>query len=241
MEEPAQFNTQLFDFLFVILAILLLLDIRRKLQKTQLATKEPLVVDTSALIDGRILEIINSGFIDGRVIVPKFILNELQLLADGSDSHKRERARFGLDVAKELKEHTMLNTDIDRYLEQSTLPTDERLLKLCQKRRGKLCTTDFNLNKVAAVEGIKVLNVNELAQSIRTKILPGETTKVKLIQRGESRDQAIGYLGDGTLIVVDKASGSIGKTVEVRIERSLQTVAGKMIFAKIVKHTKSIK
>lgn len=233
--DTIEFNFQLFDFLFIILTVLLLLDIRRKLQKSELPQKNPLVLDSSVLIDGRILEIIRSGFISGRIIIPKFILQEMQLLADGTDSHKRERARFGLDIANELANGSHeVKTIIDRYLEQSALPNDERLLLLCKKRKAKLCTIDFNLNKVATVEKLTVLNINELAQSLRQRVLAGEVYRVKLLQKGETRDQAVGYSDDGTMIVVEKGASKIGKVVDVRVERTLQTVAGRMIFANLV-------
>lgn len=232
MDQASSFNTELFILLLTVLSLLLMLDIRRKLQKTNLPYKSPLILDSSALIDGRIIEVANTGFLTGRIIVPKFILNELQLLADGTDSHRRERARYGLDIAKELKDHSRLQVVIDYLYESHSAPTDERLLMLTKKRKGKLCTTDFNLNKVATVENVEVLNVNELAQSLRPAVLPGEIIKIKLIQKGESRDQAVGYLDDGTMIVVERAAGKIGKVVEARVERSLQTLAGRMIFAK---------
>lgn len=191
-------------------------------------------IDTSALMDGRILSAARTGFIPGRLVVTKSVLEELQMLADGSDSDKRSRARAGLDVAKQLQE---LDTTTVEVLDDSFIQTggvDERLRELALKYNGAICTIDYNLNKVATVEGIPVLNLNDLAGSIRMAYLPGEKVSLQLMQKGNDAHQAVGYLTDGTMVVVEKASSDIGKTVEVEFIRSIQTAAGRMLFAKKV-------
>jgi uncharacterized protein YacL len=160
-------------------------------------------------------------------------LDELQLLADGRDSHKRERARFGLEVARQLQLDPTIKIIMDKTKLSGRHETaDASLISLAKKRRAKIYTTDYNLNKRATVEGIIVLNVNEIAQSLRPTSLPGEFIKVKVIQRGENRSQGVGYLDDGTMVVIENASHSKGRVVEAMVTRSLQTAAGKMVFAK---------
>lgn len=198
-----------------------------------LGRRRKIILDSCALIDGRVVEIVRSGFIADDLLIPQFVLNELQLLADGSDTHKRERARFGLDVARELQELAPKSVTIDRDMILSIPATDDKLLVLTKKRKAQLYTTDYNLAKVAAVEGVPVLNVNELAQSLRPVTLPGETLSIKIIQKGTNRDQGVGYLDDGTMIVVDGAARLVGRTVPVTVSRMHQTVAGKMVFGQV--------
>lgn len=201
---------------------------------TKLSSSRPLFVDTSALIDGRIIALGESGFISDTLMVPRSVIGELQLLADGSDHDKRSRARYGLDVVKMLQEMKTVTVEIfpdDRKVPEGV---DNRLLALAKDYSGAICTVDFNLNKVAQLEEIQVLNVNELAQSLRMAYLPGEITRIALTQKGQDSGQAVGYLGDGTMVVVDGASKEIGKTVDVEFIRSFQTVAGRMMFAKLI-------
>ena len=193
--------------------------------------RRKIILDSCALIDGRIVDIVRTGFIADELIVPKFILSELQMLADGNDSHKRERARFGLEVAAELQEYAWAHVSISQANFPGITTTDDKLVKLAKKIRGVLLTTDYNLNKVAAVEGVRTLNVNELAQGLRPVTLPGETKSVKIVQRGNTPEQGVGYLEDGTMIVVDGAGKAVGSTLEVIVDRMHQTVAGKMVFA----------
>ena len=204
----------------------------------QLHTKKTstgsIILDSCALIDGRIYEILQAGLITETIIIPQFILRELQMLADGRDTHKRARARFGLEVAEKLRIQ-LGNKLIILNTAKNTETIDDQLIILAKNQSARLCTTDYNLNKVATIEGIKVLNVNELAQAIRTVLLPGEEQEVRLLQKGEGQGQAVGYLQDGTLVVVDGARKYIGSVQTVVIERSLQTVAGKMCFAKLKK------
>lgn len=192
-----------------------------------------IILDSCALIDGRIVEIANSRFIADELIVPHFILNELQLLADGNDSHKRERARFGLDIAHQLQDSSPNRVTIDRTVFEGAAAIDDKLVLLAKKLSAQLYTTDYNLGKVAAVEGVHVLNVNELAQSLRPITLPGETLKIKIIQKGSNRDQGVGYLEDGTMIVVDGAARHVGRVMPVTVTRMHQTVAGKMVFGQV--------
>lgn len=198
-----------------------------------LGRRRSLVLDSCSLIDGRIVEIVRTGFVADELVIPQFILNELQLLADGHDSHKRERARYGLDIAHELQDTAPMKVVIERTVFPQIAATDDKLVALAKKLRAQLYTTDFNLAKVAAVEGVKVLNVNELAQSLRPITLPGETITIKIIQRGSNRDQGVGYLDDGTMIVVDGGARYVGKTVPVTVTRMHQTVAGKMVFGQV--------
>lgn len=197
------------------------------------ARNRKLVLDSCALIDGRIVEIVNTGFMHDELIVPQFILNELQLLADGNDSHKRERARFGLDIAHQLQDTAPMKVTIDRTVFAEIHNTDDKLIALAKKLRANLYTTDYNLGKVAAVEGVRVLNVNELSQGLRPVSLPGEQLSIKIIQKGSNRDQGVGYLDDGTMIVVDGAAKHVGRVVPVVVTRMHQTVAGKMVFGQV--------
>jgi uncharacterized protein YacL len=192
-----------------------------------------LILDSCALIDGRIAEIVRSGFIADELIIPQFILNELQLLADGNDSHKRERARYGLDIAHELQDSAPMRVIVDRTLLPGVETTDDKLVALAKKLRAPLYTTDYNLSKVAAVEGVSVLNVNELAQSLRPIALPGEQLTIRIVQKGSNREQGVGYMEDGTMIVIEGAARLVGRVVPVTVTRMHQTVAGKMVFGEV--------
>lgn len=193
------------------------------------------VLDSCALIDGRVVELARAGFIASPLIVPEFILHELQLLADGRDTHKRERARYGLDVVKTLQSITTHKVIIDRHPIAQKQATDDKLLILCKQLNTELFTTDFNLIKLAEIENIKVLNVNELSGNLRTITLPGEKINLKIVQKGSNPRQGVGYLDDGTMVVVDGANKFIGQEISAEVVKSHQTVAGKMIFAKLVK------
>lgn len=196
-------------------------------------------VDTSVLIDGRIIPIAASGFIGDTLAIPRSVIGELQFLADNADAEKRARARHGLDIVKELQ--SMEGVDVRLFQDGSKAEegVDERLLNLAKKHNGSICTIDYNLNKVAVVEGITVCNVNELAKSLRMAYLPGEKMLLELVQKGQDAHQAVGYLQDGTMVVVEHASSQIGQKVEVEFIRSLQTAAGKMMFAKKVESVTS--
>jgi len=192
-----------------------------------------IILDSCALIDGRIVPIVTNGFMADELVIPQFILNELQLLADGNDSHKRERARFGLDIAHQLQDTATVKVTIDRSPMEEARATDDKLVLLAKKLSAQLYTTDYNLSKVASIEGVSVLNVNELAQSLRPITLPGETLTIKIIQKGSNRGQGVGYLEDGTMIVVDGADRYVNRLVPVTVTRMHQTVAGKMVFGQV--------
>ncbi len=190
------------------------------------------ILDTCALIDGRILEIANAGFTPSQLIIPRFVINELQLLADGQDARKRERARFGLDLVQELQNSAACEVIVYKDDSNKSMPTDDRLVLTAKKLSADLCTIDYNLNKVATIEGVRVLNVNELANAIRPVALPGEKKRVKIVQKGSNKDQGVGYLDDGSMVVVEGGARSIGKVLDVEVSRFIQTDAGKMLFAR---------
>lgn len=193
-----------------------------------------MLVDTSVLMDGRVVDLAKTGFLLGQVIVPRSVLSELQLLADGSDHAKRERARFGMDAMKELKE--VLGASFTLLDDARRIPegVDNRLLQLARQTGAAILTIDYNLNKVAQVEGIQILNINELAKGLRMSHLPGDELELELTQKGQDNHQAVGYLPDGTMVVVEQAKKFIGQKKRIEIIRSLQTDAGKMMFARVV-------
>lgn len=207
-----------------------------KLPRQNISKKQarPILVDTSVLIDGRIIAVAKSGFIGDTLVIPRSVIGELQFLADNADHEKRSRARYGLDVVKELQSMPDVQVEILQDGSKAAEGVDERLLTLAKKHAAVICTIDYNLNKVAVVEGLRVLNVNELAQSLRMAYLPGEKMLLELVQKGQDAHQAVGYLVDGTMVVIEHASKNIGQTVEIEFIRSLQTAAGRMMFAKMV-------
>jgi uncharacterized protein YacL len=195
----------------------------------------PLVLDTSAIIDGRIADLYKSKLFDAPLIVPRFVLNEIQLIADSADKLKRNRGRRGLDILKDIQS----NDNIDITIDDTVVPevddvkgVDQKLIVFSKNCGGRLVTTDYNLSKVAAVRDVDVLNINDLANSLKTIALPGEGMKVRIIKPGEEPQQGIGYLDDGTMVVVEEARNKIGKDVILTVTSSLQTSAGKMIFGK---------
>ncbi|MGV9001710.1 MAG: PIN/TRAM domain-containing protein [Candidatus Saccharimonadaceae bacterium] len=205
----------------------------KSLRKERMAILAPVFVDTSVLIDGRIIAIAESGFLTRPLYIPRSVVGELQFLADNGDTEKRTRARHGLDIISQLQAMPLMKTVIFPDGVKAEEGVDNRLLMLAKKHSGSLCTIDYNLNKVAVVEGIEVLNVNELAKSLRMAYLPGEHGFIELTQKGNDQHQAVGHLEDGTMVVVEHAFKQIGTTVEVEFIRSLQTAAGKMMFAKL--------
>ena len=191
-------------------------------------------VDTSALIDGRILNVARTGFIDGDLIILKSVLRELQLLADGKDSEKRTRARNGLSNVSELERIVEVNTEIVDDGEGNK-KVDDELLKLAKANHGAILTIDYNLIKVAEAERISALNINDLALAVRTEFLPGEKMKIKILEKGSNRGQGVGHLADGTMVVVENAARKIGQEVTVEFVRFHETSAGRIIFAKRVR------
>lgn len=192
------------------------------------------IVDTSVLIDGRILDIAKSGFWQYKIIIPRFILAELQTIADSTDSDRRAKGRRGLDVIETLRKTKGIKVEIASTDVLSIKEVDAKLVAITKKQDCYLLTTDYNLNKVAKAEGLKVLNINELAQGLRPVILPGEELEINIVHLGKEKTQGVGYLPDGTMIVVEKGGQMIDKKVKVKITRTLQTAAGKMFFSKIV-------
>ncbi|HXP93462.1 MAG TPA: TRAM domain-containing protein [Candidatus Binatia bacterium] len=188
------------------------------------------IIDTSVIIDGRIIEIVESGFLEGPLVLPRFVLRELQQIADSVDSMRRTRGRRGLDVLTKLQELAPLEISERDY---EGLLVDAKLVRLAAERHGKLLTNDYNLNRVAHVEGVEVLNINELANAVKPVVLPGEELNVAIIRDGKEHHQGVGYLDDGTMIVVENGKRLIGETVDVQVTSVLQTVAGRMIFAKL--------
>lgn len=216
--------------LLLIIIGLLAIHIQKK-PTTIRRRKAEVILDSCALIDGRIVDLVHSGFVRSELIIPRSVIAELQHLADHGDSYKRERARYGLDVAKQLQESTSVTVSKEEI--DTDVPVDERLIALAKQRRAALYTTDFNLNKVAQIEGVQVLNINELSQYLRPRVLPGETTEIKIIDKGQDRAQGVGYLPDGTMVVVEGGANKIGKTLTVEFTRMLQTQAGRMMFATV--------
>lgn len=205
-----------------------------KLPRQGSSKRNYIFVDTSVLIDGRIISIAESGFIGGTLAIPRSVIGELQFMADNADTDKRAKARHGLDIAKELQGIEAVEVELFQDGSKAEEGVDERLLNLAKKHGGSICTIDYNLNKVATVEGIRVCNVNELAKNLRMAYLPGEKINLELVQKGQDSHQGVGYLEDGTMVVVEQAAKQIGQRVEVEFIRSLQTSAGKMMFAKKV-------
>jgi uncharacterized protein YacL len=208
-----------------------------KLPRQTNSKKRMIFIDTSVLIDGRIVNVAASGFIGDTLTIPRSVIGELQFLADNADAEKRARARHGLDVVRELQALETADVQIFQDGSKAEEGVDERLLKLAKKHNGAICTIDYNLNKVAIVEGIAVLNVNELAKNLRMAYLPGEKIMLEIVQKGQDNHQGVGYLQDGTMVVVEQSSPQIGQTIEVEFIRSLQTAAGKMMFARKTERT----
>jgi len=198
------------------------------------------ILDTSVLIDGRIVDIAESGFMEGRIIVPRFVLHELQLVADSSDSAKRNRGRRGLDVVQLLQKQPRIRLEVSAEDFPETREVDLKLIELAKHLEAKIVTNDFNLNKLAQVQGLAVLNINELANSLKPVVLPGEVMRVFILKEGKEHNQGVAYLDDGTMVVVDNARRMISKTVDIIVTSVLQTTAGKMIFGRFDERTQPV-
>ncbi len=224
------------DYIIIIIALAVLAQttyiVVATASRNKRVSRQSIYVDTSVLIDGRILAIAEAGFIPGELVIPRSVLRELQLLADGGDSDKRAKARKGLDLVRKLQSIEEISVRIMQDGEAAR-GVDEQLIELAKKYHGSVCTVDYNLNKVAQVEGVAVLNINELAKNIRSVHMPGERTKIELVTRGQDSHQGVGYLDDGTMVVVENAVKQVGSKVEVEFIRVLQTDAGKMMFARL--------
>ncbi len=194
--------------------------------------EELILLDTSVIIDGRIADICNTHFLNGKLVLPRFVLKELQLISDSSDPLKRNRGRRGLDVLNRIKAKSNIQVRINEMDFPELTTVDAKLVKMGQVLNAKVFTNDFNLNKVAELQGVKVLNINELANALKPIVMPGELMQVKILKEGNEHDQGVAYLDDGTMVVVDNAKRRIGQTFNVMITSVLQTQAGRMIFAK---------
>src|SRR5256886_9039153 len=190
------------------------------------------ILDTSVIIDGRIADIAETGFLDGVLVIPQFVLRELQLVADSGDSMKRNRGRRGLDILQRIQKMAHLNVQIVEDDFPHVREVDMKLIELAKVYDCKVITNDFNLNKVAQLHGVQVLNINELANSLKPIVLPGETMRVFILKEGKEYNQGVAYLDDGTMVVVDNAKKMISKTIDISVTSVLQTTAGKMIFGK---------
>jgi uncharacterized protein YacL len=190
------------------------------------------ILDTSVIIDGRIADLTETGFIEGVIVVPQFVLRELQHIADSPDSLKRNRGRRGIEILQRMQKKPELNVTITEVDFPDVPEVDMKLIELAKQLNAKIVTNDYNLNKIAQLQGVSVLNINELASSLRPVVLPGETMKVFILKEGKEYNQGVAYLDDGTMVVVDNARKLIGKNVEVVVTSVLQTTVGKMIFGR---------
>jgi len=190
------------------------------------------ILDTSVIIDGRVADLCDTGFMDGTLVIPQFVLKELQLVADSSDSMKRNRGRRGLDILQKIQKMTGVEVVISDVDFPDVREVDLKLIELARTLQGKIVTNDFNLNKVAQLRGVAVLNINELANALKPVVLPGELMKVFILKEGKEYNQGVAYLDDGTMVVVDNARKMISKTIDIVVTSVLQTTAGKMIFGR---------
>jgi uncharacterized protein YacL len=195
------------------------------------ASGSRVLVDTSSIIDGRIADISETGFLGGPLVVPRFVLHELQRVADSADSLRRGRGRRGLDILDRLQKDADIVLEIDETEIDLNGDVDARLVTLARRLRCPIVTNDYNLNKVAGLQGVKVLNINELANAVKSIVLPGQELSLRVIQEGKEMGQGVGYLEDGTMVVVENGRRAIGNTVTVTVSRVLQTAAGRMVFA----------
>jgi uncharacterized protein YacL len=193
--------------------------------------ERPVLLDTSVIIDGRIADISQTGFIPGTMLVPRFVLNELQHIADSPDSLRRNRGRRGLDMLNRLKEESVVPVRVTDMDVPEAHQVDDKLIMLAKNLRCPILTNDYNMNRVAQLQGVVVLNINELANAVKSVLLPGETISVKIIQEGTELGQGVGYLDDGTMIVVEEGRPYIGQTIPVFVKKVLQKTEGRLVFA----------
>ena len=198
----------------------------------------PLILDTSVIIDGRVADICETGFIAGALVIPQFVLHELQQIADSPDSIKRNRGRRGLDILQRIQKKATVEVQISSIDFPEIREVDHKLIELARRLEGKIVTNDFNLNKVAQLRGVTVLNINELANALKPVVLPGEAMRVYILKEGKEYNQGVAYLDDGTMVVVDNARRLIGKNIDISVTSVLQTTAGKMIFGRYGEDTR---
>jgi uncharacterized protein YacL len=201
--------------------------------RQQLPPVPPRLIDTSAIIDGRLVDVVRTNFLSGQMVVPTFVLGELQRVADSSDPLKRARGRRGLELVEELKATANGGFQVRERDYEDLEGVDAKLVRLAQELGAEIITTDFNLNKVASIQGVEVLNLNDLANALKPAVLPGESLRVKIIREGREYEQGVGYLDDGTMIVVEGGKGLVGQEVDVEVTSVLQSSSGKMIFTRV--------
>lgn len=204
------------------------------------AAERSVLLDTSVIIDGRIADISRTGFIDGTMIIPRFVLAELQHIADSADTLRRNRGRRGLEMLNKLQKESIVPIRITDLDVEDVREVDDKLIRLAKNLHCPIVTNDYNLNRVAELQGVRVLNINELANAIRAVVLPGEGMRVRIVQEGKELGQGVGYLDDGTMVVVDNAKKFIGNNIEVTVTRMLQTNQGRMIFAAPIDEKKTV-
>ena len=204
----------------------------RVLSKTAPRGEIPKILDTSVIIDGRIADACETGFIEGPFIIPQFMLRELQHIADSPDPLKRNRGRRGLDILNRIQKHSDLEVRISDQDFPSVKEVDDKLIELAKRIHGRIITNDYNLNKVAELQGLTVLNINQLSNALKPVVLPGETMHVQILKEGKEPGQGVAYLDDGTMVVVEEGKKIIGKELDVVVTSVLQTTAGRMIFAR---------
>ena len=197
------------------------------------------LLDTSAIIDGRIADVIDSGFLEGTLLIPVFVLEELQRIADSADALKRVRGRRGLDILQKIRSEAKLAVEIDNRDFDDIVEVDSKLVRLGQLVGGKIVTNDFNLNKVSELQGVPVLNVNELANAVKPVVVPGESMRVTVVKDGKEQGQGVAYLDDGTMIVIEGGHRHLNQNIDVEVTSALQTAAGRMIFAKPRRYAKN--
>jgi uncharacterized protein YacL len=205
-------------------------------QETKQNGARPVLLDTSVIIDGRIADISRTGFVDGEMLVPRFVLNELQHIADSSDALRRNRGRRGLDMLHRLQNESVTPVRVTDMDIEGVREVDDKLVLLAKQLRCPIVTNDYNLNRVAELQGIRVLNINELANAVKALFLPGESLSVKIVQEGKEIGQGVGYLDDGTMVVVEDGETYIDQDTTVTVTKVLQTAAGRMLFARLARH-----
>lgn len=201
--------------------------------KRQEIREEAVIVDTSSIIDGRIIDLVKTGFLEARFIVSRFVLNELHTLADSSDHIKRQKGKRGIEILHSLKKEAGADVIISDVDVGEAKSVDEKIVKLAQDLDARILTTDYNLNRIAQLQGVKVLNINDLINALKPTFISGEKFSLKLIKEGKEQNQAIGYLEDGTMVVVENAKRLIGKTVEIEVSSVLQSPSGRIVFTKL--------
>ena len=206
--------------------------VKVKKSKTSAQDKNYKLLDTNVIIDGRIADICKTGFLEGKILIPVFVLEELQYIADSSDSLRRVRGRRGLDVLQNIREDESLEVEVMNIDFEDIHGVDSKLVRLAQKVKGKIITNDYNLNKVAQLRGVEVLNINDLSNAVKPVVIPGETMKVQVVRDGKEPGQGVAYLEDGTMIVIENGHRYLSRTISVEVTSALQTSAGRMIFAR---------